>query len=552
MDVRLLAAVSVLETVALVPLESIPKAPGLKTLAGLLLVQYVAVQLYHIFIRPFYTSPLRHLPTPKNNTFFVGQLVNQIRAPSPNTEAVSWMKQWPDAPFVRYLTFANKEVLLVNSLSAHKQVLQTQCYSFEKPSFFKRLLIEISGQGLLFAEGEEHKVQRRQLIGPFSPARIRKLYPVFREKTASLIAHLGQAIDANASDDEHGTFDPDSTFKKATLDVIGLAILGVDFGEPSTNGSTLNFFDHYHAIFNQSPLGNLLTFLNSFVPLRWLPIEANRKYCQAATEIRQILGAVVGTRLNGINKASEDDGGDKEGSQDMLSFMIETIRSGEARWTKAEIVDHVFQFVTAGHETTATTLVLITAALAARPKWQRQLRAEVLEVLSMKQELDAQAVEGMPYLHNFIREVLRVYSPAIMVPREAAKDVMVDGVHIPKGTALMIVPQVIHDHPLVWGKDASEFRPERWDGLSGDAATPYALETFINGPRMCPGKGFASLQIKTVIVELLRNFVLLPIDPVTEFENPAITLKPKGGLRIGVKRLQGSSRADDATLVGRH
>ena len=80
------------------------------------------------------------------------------------------MNKWPDVPFIRYFSFANSEVLLVNSLAAHKQVLQTKCYSFEKPEFFRRLLIDITGKGLLFSDGDEHKSQRRQLIGTIGAA----------------------------------------------------------------------------------------------------------------------------------------------------------------------------------------------------------------------------------------------------------------------------------------------------------------------------------------------------------------------------------------------
>ncbi len=73
-----------------------------------------------------------------------------------------------------------------------------------------------------------------------------------------------------------------------------------------------------------------------------------------------------------------------------------------------------------------------------------------------------------------------------MAPREAVADVEIDGVLIPKNTALIVVPQPIHENPLVWGADAAEFNPERWANLTGDAATPYAIESFINGPRVCP------------------------------------------------------------------
>jgi cytochrome P450 len=75
------------------------------------------------------------------------------------------MRKFPDEPLIRYLSIANKEMILLNSPQAHKEVLQTHCYSFVKPSFHSRIVGDIAGRGLLFAEGNEHKTQRKLLVG---------------------------------------------------------------------------------------------------------------------------------------------------------------------------------------------------------------------------------------------------------------------------------------------------------------------------------------------------------------------------------------------------
>lgn len=69
----------------------------------------------------------------QDNHWFFGQFINIAKADSPHACYVKWMKEHPEAPFIRYLTFANAEVLMVNSPNAFREVLQTQCYSFEKP-----------------------------------------------------------------------------------------------------------------------------------------------------------------------------------------------------------------------------------------------------------------------------------------------------------------------------------------------------------------------------------------------------------------------------------
>lgn len=116
----------------------------------------------------------------------LGQELNKFRADSPITLQLDWSRRWPDAPFIRYLSIAGREALVVNSLAAHKAVLQTHVHDFVKPPFFSRLVGEITGTGLLFAEGEDHRHQRKLLAGPFSVPNMRKILPVFQRKGESL------------------------------------------------------------------------------------------------------------------------------------------------------------------------------------------------------------------------------------------------------------------------------------------------------------------------------------------------------------------------------
>lgn len=130
---------------------------------------------------------------------------------------IEWMKENPDSHFIRYLGFLNQEILVPNSLAATKNVLQTNCYSFEKPSWFQRLAKEIAGHGILFMEGNEHRAHRRMLTNPFSLKSIRKLEPVFMEKAKDICVFLDQEIAANGG----------STTEIESLDLFMRAILDI-------------------------------------------------------------------------------------------------------------------------------------------------------------------------------------------------------------------------------------------------------------------------------------------------------------------------------------
>lgn len=75
------------------------------------------------------------------------------------------MTEHPDVPFIRYLSVLNQEWLMPNNVRALKEVLQTKCYAFVKPGYYERVVAEISGRGILFMEGEEHRKSRKLLVG---------------------------------------------------------------------------------------------------------------------------------------------------------------------------------------------------------------------------------------------------------------------------------------------------------------------------------------------------------------------------------------------------
>lgn len=194
------------------------------------------------------------------------------------------------------------------------------------------------------------------------------------------------------------------------------------------------------------------------------------------------------------------------------------------------------QVIAAGHETTASALVWTAYSLAKDPASQQRLRAEIH---SLGTEMSAKGIDELPFLDNAIREAMRVHSPTLIIPWEAQKDMTIAGTHIPKGTTVQIVPAMIQLNPEIWGSDADVFRPGRWEDMDGNASSPYAMETFSNGPRMCPGKALALLNMKVLLVGLIRDFEMEIVDDGKEVElrNPSLTLKAKSPTQFKMRKV---------------
>ncbi|KAJ2987883.1 hypothetical protein NUW58_g4263 [Xylaria curta] len=413
-----------------------------------------------------------------DNNVILGQELKKFRAHNPIELQLDWSRRWPDTPFIRYFSIAGKEALVVNSLAAHKAVLQTHVYDFVKPPFFTRLAGEIVGKGLLFAEGEDHRRERKLLAGPFS-------VPMT------------------------------DTLSKSTMHTVGVTVLGVDL-DALLSIYPRSFQELYSTVFDQEPLGGLIWVINAFVPIRrFVPLKANKRFIQANQDLREMLRDIVEKR-----NADLRDGTfvrEMGESRDLLTYMLEESvlqqqQTGREPWAVDDIVDHLLNFTAAGHETTADAISWGLYVLSTTHEIQDQLRTEIRAFLMSHPEPTYEKINGLPYLHNFTRELLRVYSPAITSPRQASKDIVIEGVYIPKGTQVDLQISLMHHRQEIWGPDASNFNPDRWNKLAGDSASPYAFQAFIQGPRMCPGKNFAMIEIKVMLIELVSKWRFLGIE----------------------------------------
>ncbi|KAI1288558.1 cytochrome P450 [Xylaria venustula] len=506
-------------------------------------IQYMAFKFYRIFLYPQYRSPLRKLPGPTDNHAFFGQTIKLLRAKTPTSLYLKWLQEHPDAPCIRYLSIANKEVLVANSLQFYKDLLQTHCYSFKKPDSLRRILKEIAGDGIFMLEGERHKAQRKIIGGFFSLKRLRLLEPAIQSMAQRAIYSLQRSIPAGILEEEVIVNCTD-VFSNVTLDIIGVATLGIDLGsitqaEGFSPTGILTFHEAYNAIFTQERMGRVLTWANGFFLTRWIPVRANRRFIAATAWITTALTRIVHDRHQtelrdvGVNGRHQD-----ALYHDLLTYLVrDGIAGGPAKGIEEnELVGHLLQVMVAGHETSAMTLSWLVYIMATRQHIQTTLRAEISGLLREITSPTFGDIDKLAYLHGVVMETLRVYSPATAIHRQAEAEMVINGVVVPKGTAIDIIPSVVMQNPLIWGRDADEVDPTRWSRLVGDQQSPYAFEAFSNGPRICVGRSFALCEIKMILFEMVRNFRFVEVAEPFIIENPSLTLRP-AGLKVRCRKV---------------
>jgi cytochrome P450 len=129
------------------------------------------------------------------------------------------------------------------------------------------------------------------------------------------------------------------------LDIMGVFALGVELGylEPANNTAD-NSFDHcYHELFEPDSWGQVLMGVNTVFPVRWLPLDANRRFKQALQTVRSQLMAIVQDRIRTVGewKAAGVDSDAYKG-KDLLTFMVaEKYYTESDRWSPEYIMEQV-------------------------------------------------------------------------------------------------------------------------------------------------------------------------------------------------------------------
>ncbi|KAI1636538.1 cytochrome P450 [Biscogniauxia mediterranea] len=453
----------------------------------------------------------------------------------------------PNDGLMRYLSLFNQERLLVTGPKALSEVLVTSNYDFEKPASLGSNIGRILGVGVLLAEGEEHKIQRKNLMPAFAFRHIKNLYPVFWSKTREVVQAMTREIMADASN-ESTVPDPEKARKTAamevggwasrvTLDIIGLAGLGRDFGAIEDDTTDLN--QTYRSIFKASPQAQMLAFISTFMPdwfVRRLPVKRNNDVACAARHIRSICRTLVQEKKQKLARK-------ESASHDILTVALES-----GGFSEDDLVDQLMTFLAAGHETTAAAMTWAIYMLSRNPEMQEKLRKEIRENLpsvDAEAEVTSQDIDRMPYLNAVCSEVLRYFAPVPLTIRDAVRDTTVMGQRVPKGTRVILAIWATNFDKALWGADAHEFNPERWmpkaaddrRAASGGATSNYAFMTFLHGPRSCIGSSFARSEFACLLAGWVGRFAFALQNPAQLDEKNieikgGITARPAGGMHV--------------------
>ncbi|KAF5370085.1 hypothetical protein D9758_001087 [Tetrapyrgos nigripes] len=501
-----------------------------------ILVPIVAFLVYYLSVIPR-LNPLRHLNGPPVRSLFVNHLQLVL---DPRSSPAAYEKLTKLYGRTMRIRGWDDRLLTLDPVSLSHVLKNTAVY--QKPWQSRRLITSLIGCGMLSAEGQMHKRQRRVATPAFSIQNLRALIPLVFQKGNELkdrwmiIIKKEQKL---GTENEH-VLDVCHWISRATFDVIGLA--GFDYSFNAIQDETNELFSAYKDMFEIAiSQGSLLrTLLSIYLPsLNQLFPDRTAltvKRCQGV--IQRVAGNLIQEKKWKIAEG-EKSGTDYAG-RDLLTLLLKsnnaTDLTPEQRINDEDILNNINTFMFAGSDTSSLTVTWTLYLLAQHPEIQSRLRAELYSVISASlpnvsdltdeemQTLFAD-IDGLPFLHNVVRESLRLIPPVHSSLRVATKDDHVPTmypvqwssgstsktVHVPKGSFIHVSIEAFNLDKEVWGGDAWIFNPDRWDNLPEKVSEQPGLFsnllTFSAGPRSCIGLRFSIIEIKTFIFFLVTNFV---------------------------------------------
>ena len=402
------------------------------------------------------------------------------------------------------------EYVLLNTVTALRELLMTRAYDFEKPRAVEFFLTKVIGDGLVTARGERHKRERRLLRPIFSVEKNKSVCPVFWSQAKKSVEEMEKLIDKTANslaNGEHGQnliwsspIDVSEWADRLVLEGLGRAAMGASFHALDSQISPV--YDSYRLIMRSSGMLDLI--LMTAMPILservvdWLDSCLLRPARGAKRSVlRDSCASWVAERRTKKYLEAETH------TTETCAF-AEVLDLNEFSGNDTIIVDHIRTFLSTGTQTTATTLTWAIYAMCRYPDVQsrlrRELRSNLSPYLQNTRGISYDALSGLPYLQAVCSEVFRYFPALRRTVRQAITNTTLGGKFIPKGTKVYIPIHLFNRDENLWGKHAGNFNPERWLGdENGGCSTMYANMTFLQGPRNCIGQQLARIQFATIL-----------------------------------------------------
>ncbi|CAO1946656.1 unnamed protein product [Urochloa humidicola] len=421
-----------------------------------------------------------------------------------------------------------RNVLTANPATVD-HMLRARFDNYPKGAPFSAILADFLGRGIFNVDGDAWLFQRKLAAAELASPALRAF--AVRVVASELRSRLIPLLHSASREEGKGkVLDLQDVFRRFAFDCICKISFGLDPGCLELSLPVSSFESAFD-------MASTLSARRATVPMqiiwrlkRFFNFGDERKLRDAVRLVDRLAEEVIRQRRKL--------GGAASGS-DLLSRFMGSINDDKY------LRDIVVSFMLAGRDTVASALTAFFLLLSDHPEVAAAIRDEVDRVGGGHGDdrLTASTfnrLKDMHYVHAALYESMRLFPPVQFDSKFAAgDDKLPDGTAVAKGTRVTYHAYAMGRMESVWGPDCGEFQPERWlrNGRFVPES-PYRYPVFQGGARVCVGKELALMEMKAVIVAVVRSFDVEAIDRSSRRPKfaPGLTATFAGGVPVRVRR----------------
>jgi cytochrome P450 len=407
---------------------------------------------------------------------------------------------------VSHYRIGPEDIVFLNDPELIREVLVVQNENFVKERTVQRSKM-LLGEGMITAEGEKHRTQRRAAQPAFHRRRIIGYGDVI----------VRESVRAREDWRDGVQIDVAQQMIALTLEIVSQTLFDVKLGrEVHEIAAAINqIMDLYH----------FLVVLPAAEALVNLPLPQMKKFKRARARLDAVVQGIIETRVSSGHQHN-----------DLLDMMLKGAGVSTMADVTPEIAtylrDQIITIFLAGYETTANAVTWTWYLLSQNPVEERRLHDEIDRELGDR----IPRVEDVPrlkYAEMVLAESMRLYPPAWAMGRKALNDFELGPYRLPAGTTVLMSQWVAHRDPDYW-PEPLKFDPSRF-GPEAPPRPRFSYFPFGAGARQCIGESFAWMECTLILATIARKWRLRLVPGHRVKPQPLITLRPKYGMKMVVE-----------------
>ncbi len=428
----------------------------------------------------------------------------------------AWGREF--GPLFRF-KLGRRTLLVVADHNALGAALRDRPDGFRRTRLLQTIGLEMGlTPGVFAANGDAWRRQRRMVMAGFDPAHVKAYFPSLIRVTQRLLARWQRAADGGA------TIELQPELMRFTVDAIAGLAFGVDINTLESDEEVIQ--QHLDKIFPA-----LFMRLFSLVPVwRYVRLPADRQLTRSVAAVNLAIDGFIAEARARLAADPQR----RARPPNLLESMLVAAAEPDSGVTDREVAGNVLTMLLAGEDTTANTLAWMIHLLHRNPDALRRAQHEVRERAGDVDAFTPESMASLVWLEACAHETMRLKPVAPFQVIEALRDTVIAGVRVPAGTGVWCQMRGDTLNPRHFPNPLA-FDPQRWladtgPGQSASSAKRVSMP-FGAGPRVCPGRYLALLEIKMAMAMLLAHFDIVDVSTPgggDAEERMAFTMMPVG------------------------